>query len=185
MTSKATDTYYCAACNSTGGHKEHCPCFAKTKMDAPYGYCPVCGEKGYLRERRIDGNDQCAKGHTYPSKNALKSKSEDTVKMTDAEEPIEHIYEWDTAFGIHRDLRCGYYNGEEPDRSYPVYRRALTRPAVDLGMVLGALKDYEQIIDKLFTADSTDTVGEYSEDLQRVAYKHRKIIAHLEAAGVK
>jgi hypothetical protein len=34
---------------------------------APYGYCPKCGAEGYSRERRPDGDDKCAKGHTYPS----------------------------------------------------------------------------------------------------------------------
>ena len=34
---------------------------------AVYGYCPECGEKGVMRERRPDGNDKCANGHTYPS----------------------------------------------------------------------------------------------------------------------
>ena len=43
----------------------------------PYGYgdygkCPICGEEGVSRERRIDGNDTCKKGHTYPSKSARK-----------------------------------------------------------------------------------------------------------------
>lgn len=35
--------------------------------DAPYGYCPVCGAPGEIRERRPLGNDRCPNGHTYPS----------------------------------------------------------------------------------------------------------------------
>lgn len=34
---------------------------------AVYGYCPECGGKGVMRERRPNGNDKCANGHTYPS----------------------------------------------------------------------------------------------------------------------
>ena len=34
---------------------------------AVYGYCPQCGAKGVMRERRPNGNDKCANGHTYPS----------------------------------------------------------------------------------------------------------------------
>ena len=34
---------------------------------AVYGYCPECGAKGVMRERRPNGNDKCANGHTYPS----------------------------------------------------------------------------------------------------------------------
>ena len=34
---------------------------------AVYGYCPECGAKGVMRERRLNGNDKCANGHTYPS----------------------------------------------------------------------------------------------------------------------
>jgi hypothetical protein len=37
---------------------------------AVYGYCPECGEKGVQRERRPNGNDKCANGHTYPSSKA-------------------------------------------------------------------------------------------------------------------
>ena len=33
---------------------------------AVYGYCPECGAKGVMRERRPNGNDKCANGHTYP-----------------------------------------------------------------------------------------------------------------------
>jgi hypothetical protein len=36
-----------------------------------YGYCPVCGARGILRERRPNGDDTCDNGHTYPSKDAL------------------------------------------------------------------------------------------------------------------
>lgn len=32
-----------------------------------YGYCPVCGDDGYSRERRPGGNDRCANGHVYPT----------------------------------------------------------------------------------------------------------------------
>ena len=37
------------------------------KPVAVYGYCPQCGAKGVMRERRPNGNDKCANGHTYPS----------------------------------------------------------------------------------------------------------------------
>jgi len=37
----------------------------------PYGYCPKCGAPGVQRERRLNGNDKCTKGHVYPSKDAL------------------------------------------------------------------------------------------------------------------
>ncbi len=36
----------------------------------PYGTCPKCGSPGVSRERRPDGNDQCEKGHKYPSRAA-------------------------------------------------------------------------------------------------------------------
>lgn len=38
--------------------------------EAPYGYCPKCGEVGISRERRPNGNDVCENGHTYPSSEA-------------------------------------------------------------------------------------------------------------------
>lgn len=33
-----------------------------------YGFCPICGERGISRERRMGGNDTCENGHVYPSK---------------------------------------------------------------------------------------------------------------------
>ena len=40
---------------------------AQPEPMAVYGYCPQCGAKGVMRERRPNGNDKCANGHTYPS----------------------------------------------------------------------------------------------------------------------
>jgi hypothetical protein len=37
---------------------------------AVYGYCPICGAEGVMRERRPNGYDKCAKNHTYPSSKA-------------------------------------------------------------------------------------------------------------------
>ena len=45
--------------------------------DALYGYCPVCGSKGYSRERRPNGNDRCINGHEYPSSKALTAVQDD------------------------------------------------------------------------------------------------------------
>lgn len=41
----------------------------------PYGLCPVCGQPGFARERRPNGNDTCPNGHTYPSRDAVADKS--------------------------------------------------------------------------------------------------------------
>lgn len=38
--------------------------------DSVYGHCPTCGAPGITRERRPNGNDKCANGHTYPSSTA-------------------------------------------------------------------------------------------------------------------
>lgn len=40
-------------------------------MNAPYGFCPHCGEPGVFRARRLHGNDRCAAGHMYPSEKAI------------------------------------------------------------------------------------------------------------------
>lgn len=57
----------------------------------PYGYCPICGAKGYLRERRPKGNDRCYKGHTYPSADSLKEhpKPVDLSEMVTRKELVE------------------------------------------------------------------------------------------------
>ncbi len=41
---------------------------------SPYGFCPKCGYAGASRERRLNGNDTCVKGHTYPSAYAIRFK---------------------------------------------------------------------------------------------------------------
>ena len=40
--------------------------------EPPYGYCPICGAIGVLRERRLNGNDTCENGHVYASRDAVK-----------------------------------------------------------------------------------------------------------------
>lgn len=40
----------------------------------PYGFCPICGNPGVTRERRLDGNDTCSNGHTYKSSSACEVK---------------------------------------------------------------------------------------------------------------
>lgn len=49
----------------------------KSNDDAPYGYCPVCGDKGVSRDRAYrDGNTRCSNGHEYPSEKSLKTAEE-------------------------------------------------------------------------------------------------------------
>ena len=49
-----------------------------------YGYCPICGAPGYNRERRLNGNDMCEKGHKYPSKDATREPkiTEDNIVIS-------------------------------------------------------------------------------------------------------
>lgn len=49
-----------------------------------YGYCPNCGAPGERRERRPNGNDTCANGCVYPSKDALKTQDEYFERDTQA-----------------------------------------------------------------------------------------------------
>ena len=35
------------------------------------GVCPKCGDEGWSRERRPNGNDRCVNGHSYPSSTAI------------------------------------------------------------------------------------------------------------------
>lgn len=39
--------------------------------EAVYGCCPKCGHPGVQRERRLNGNDMCTRGCTYPSASAV------------------------------------------------------------------------------------------------------------------
>ncbi len=53
--------------------------------EAVYGYCPECGGKGVMRERRPNGNDKCTNGHTYPSCKATHPPQRTWVGLTDEE----------------------------------------------------------------------------------------------------
>ena len=59
---------------------------------AVYGYCPECGAKGVMRERRPNGNDKCANGHTYPSSTST-SPQRTWVGLT-AEEKKNIFLKW-------------------------------------------------------------------------------------------
>lgn len=45
---------------------------------ATYGLCPYCGSAGKTRERRLNGNDTCERGHTYPSSQSVEVRRPDT-----------------------------------------------------------------------------------------------------------
>lgn len=68
-------------CGVVPGHshatqEEAWACIVEHSQPSAYGYglCPTCGAPGVLRERRPDGNDQCANGHWYPSRDAKGGK---------------------------------------------------------------------------------------------------------------
>ena len=48
-----------------------------------YGFCPTCGGPGLSRERRLNGNDRCGRGHVYPSKDALGSTGDYLAECND------------------------------------------------------------------------------------------------------
>jgi hypothetical protein len=52
-----------------------------------YGLCPQCGKEGHSRERRLNGNDGCVNGHTYPSSTAV------YTSVTSIEDEISAIYD--------------------------------------------------------------------------------------------
>ena len=70
---------------------------------AVYGYCPECGAKGVIRERRPNGDDKCANGHTYPS-------STSTPPQRTEQEPVAYLCE--NAVG-HR-----YFRWKKPSSTY-------------------------------------------------------------------
>ena len=55
-----------------------------------YGKCPQCGTDSISRERRPNGNDKCANGHTYPSANAIQSHSGGEA-LSQPNEPVAEV----------------------------------------------------------------------------------------------
>jgi len=60
---------------------------------AMYGRCPMCGAKVVNRERRLNGNDLCASGHIYPSRDSTTPPKREWVGLTD-EEREQHRNDW-------------------------------------------------------------------------------------------
>jgi hypothetical protein len=69
--------------------------------EATYGYCSRCGASGVSRERRPNGNDKCANGHTYPSKDAKAAAplGDETELQSFERWCIEELYRRNT--GLH------------------------------------------------------------------------------------
>lgn len=63
---------------------------------APYGYCPRCGERGQSRERRPNGVDRCASGHTYPSGDSVPFPGLEKWRPTPSlrEKELEECLRW-------------------------------------------------------------------------------------------
>jgi len=74
---------------------------------AVYGYCPICGAEGVMRERRPNGYDKCAKGHTYPSSKATPPAAQrQWVGLTDEEMlAVVHYSQLDNARAIEAKLK--------------------------------------------------------------------------------
>ena len=74
-----TQEPWCMKMNGCKTKCEDCPVEAAQPEQEPvavYGYCPECGAKGVMRERRPNGNDKCANGHTYPSSKSTSPQPE-------------------------------------------------------------------------------------------------------------
>lgn len=70
-----------------------------------YGPCPICGAAGVSRERRLNGNDKCANGHTYPSSGAMHDAAlpKPTDKLREAAQKSLRIFDWLERRGIYQD----------------------------------------------------------------------------------
>jgi hypothetical protein len=58
---------------------------------AMYGHCPLCRAKGVSRERRLNGNDLCERGHIYPSRDSITPPKREWVGLTLDE--IEELFQ--------------------------------------------------------------------------------------------
>lgn len=58
-----------------------------------YGTCPQCGAEGICRERRPNGNDKCANGHVYPSRDSLPPTPEAFIFTEKLAESITQLAE--------------------------------------------------------------------------------------------
>jgi hypothetical protein len=85
-------------CNGNCNQGRNCDCIYKGDMEmteeligmregmlqAVYGKCPVCGVAGKTRERRLNGNDTCINGHTYPSAEAIRVEARKQIAEIDS-----------------------------------------------------------------------------------------------------
>jgi len=76
--------------------------FELDEAEAVYGWCPTCGARGYARERRPDGNDTCINEHTYPSRDALKTREAARAQAQFYEDPTP----WCHVCGAREKAQC-------------------------------------------------------------------------------
>jgi len=79
-------------------------------MFTGYGYCPVCGEPGRTRERRVDGNDMCNNGHIYKSSRSVDSPSK-----------IQIVLDYETVEAIKQEIGL-YHFAERHEPQMPIGR---------------------------------------------------------------
>lgn len=69
------------------------PAPAVAEPVAVYGYCPYCGARGIMRERRPNGDDRCENKHIYPSREALAAPPERTEQGDDGFDRLRAKFE--------------------------------------------------------------------------------------------
>jgi len=69
-----------------------------------YGLCPTCKTEGVSRERRPNGNDRCANGHIYPSKDAISPL--EPVDIEQCQTDIEKYNPFTIGGSCHTSVRC-------------------------------------------------------------------------------
>ena len=89
---------------------------------AVYGYCPVCGGAGVMRERRPNGDDKCTNGHKYPSSKALAQPEQEPVAYTTG-----HCENHKQKGGCQlHNLQCGWPDCDRKPITTPPQRKPLS-----------------------------------------------------------
>lgn len=88
----------------------------ETSKQSVYGYCPLCNSPGITRERRPNGNDECAQGHLYSSRLAVKK----IITKQLPQDIIEAIEDYVDAYSTARIAKVLYdmYPGKEVEITY-------------------------------------------------------------------
>ena len=99
----------------------------------------------YFRDTAICSADTDTANEVIPALEAALAQQAERVEPV--QQPYCYVYEYDGAFGLHREFYPKVYNGHKPDRTVPVYTAPPQRLPLTEGVLMGVYIDFDRTAD--------------------------------------